>query len=233
MYSTEGFDVIISLWKKSVGAEAWRVSFLLDDKSPSWHQCTVDSSVILPYLGLILDNGSDAKGRPWPAGCPYGRGRTLWEGRAIVVISKWMTTKILHYMIVWGFSSTQLLHPNQSKQCLVKNSAWPLLRPQHSSIMCLHWLQSEHIFCSDSTEITHRWQTHFGNELQPSSFAISVFGFDLIWDKDMKISHTGRVTWLFTTIQQHAKDSGKGCLNVWPQDMRPGKTKWDASTGKK
>ncbi len=56
---------------------------------PCWLLCTADSSVI-----LVLDNGNEAEGRLRPGCCPYGKEQTLWEGRAIVVISKWMTTKI-------------------------------------------------------------------------------------------------------------------------------------------
>lgn len=57
--------------------------------------CTQWTAQSLSLYTLISDNDSDAKERLWP-GRLCRRGQTLWEGRPIVVISEWMTTKISH-----------------------------------------------------------------------------------------------------------------------------------------
>lgn len=65
---------------------------------------------------------------------------SLLEGRAIVVIAKRLTTKIHH--ISGGFLPPCLSIQPKKNSIRCKNSAWPPLRPQHWTIMCLCWLFS-------------------------------------------------------------------------------------------
>lgn len=86
---------------------------------------------------------------------PCGKEEPLW-----LSLSGW-PPKIPHCMIAWRFSSTRLLHPNQSKQCWGRNSVWPLLRPQqHSSTVFVLASVRAHFL----TQIAHRWLTDFGGK---------------------------------------------------------------------
>lgn len=127
------------LWNKYYWLSIEGKVFLFCDKLLLWRSvpvrrqpinhpldiCVKETALSFCLNILILDNDDDAERRLWHGCCPCGKGQTLWEGKAIVVIFKWMTTKISHYMIVESFSSPQLFHPNQSKQYSVRNSVWP------------------------------------------------------------------------------------------------------------
>lgn len=180
--------------------------------------CTVDSSDVL-YLtmAMIIEKGLLSL---WKGD------RHLWEGRAIVLISKWMTNNInitLHDSLEFFFHSAPLSNKNKT---ILKNSVWPPLRPQHQTIMCLRWLQAEYIFFCDRTEITHFWDR---------LLATSIICY---WDciffkiKIFRLSHlvkltSGCVKWYIASNVQRTqeRDAWVFDLRIWDQENANDKPK--------